>query len=63
MNHFIYIAKDYPVTCAEYANKNVLLDTLCWKRCKRLGTSEEKIERMVSQAKIKRYLRDHVLVV
>jgi hypothetical protein len=52
------IAKDDPVSCAEYANKNGLLDTPGWRRFKRLGKSGKKIERMVNQAKLKSYRRD-----
>jgi hypothetical protein len=52
------IAKDDPVTCAEYARRNGLLDTPGWKRFKSLGKNEKKIERMVNQAKLKSYRRD-----
>jgi hypothetical protein len=51
------IAKDDPVTCAEYARRNGLLDTSGWKRFKSLGKNERKIERMVNQAKLKSYRR------
>jgi hypothetical protein len=52
------IAEDDPVSCAEYARKSQLLDTLGWKRFKWLGQSEKKIERMVNQAKFTSYRRD-----
>jgi hypothetical protein len=52
------IAKDDPVTCAEYAQRNGLLDTPGWKRFKRLGRNEKKIERLVMQAKLHSYRRE-----
>jgi hypothetical protein len=52
------IAKDDPISCAEYARKNQPLDTPGWKRFKRLGQSEKKIEFMFNQAKVTSYRRD-----
>ena len=52
------IAKDDPVTCAEYAQRNGLLDIPGWKRFKRLAKNEKKITRLVNQAKLKSYRRD-----
>jgi hypothetical protein len=51
-------AEDDPVSCAEYACKNHLLDNPGWKRFNRLGQSEKKVERMVNQAKLTSYRRD-----
>jgi hypothetical protein len=52
------IAEDDPVSCAEYARRNRLLDTPGWKRFKRLGQSEKKIKRIVNQAKLQSYRCD-----
>jgi hypothetical protein len=52
------IAKDDPVTCADYARRNGLLDTPGWKRFRRLGKSDKKIERLVMQAKLHSYRRN-----
>ena len=52
------IGNDDPVTCAEYAARNGLLDTPGWKRFRRLGKNQEKVRRMVNQAKLKYYRRE-----
>lgn len=52
------IAKDDPVTCAEYAKRNDLLETPGWKRFRKLAKNDKKIERMVNQAKLKSYRRE-----
>ena len=52
------IASDDPVTCAEYAMKNNLLDTPGWKRFRRYAKNEKKLKRMISQAKLKSYRRE-----
>jgi hypothetical protein len=52
------IGHDDPVTCAEYAMRNELLDTPGWKRFRRLGKNHEKVGRMVNQAKMRSYRRD-----
>jgi Reverse transcriptase (RNA-dependent DNA polymerase) len=52
------IAQDDPVTCANYAKQNNLLDTAGWKRFRRIANSDTKIERMVNQAKLRSYRRD-----
>jgi hypothetical protein len=52
------IANDDPVTCAEYARNNGLLDTPGWKRFKRYAKIPAKVERMANQAKLRSYRRD-----
>jgi hypothetical protein len=52
------IAKDDPVTCAEYAMRNGLLDTPGWKRFKHIAKNEKSIKRMVNQAKLSSYRRE-----
>ena len=52
------IAKDDPVTCAEYAKRNDLLNTPGWKRFKSIGKNDKKLERMVNQAKLQNYRRE-----
>jgi hypothetical protein len=43
------ITEDDPISCAEYANTNGLLDIPGWNRFKRRDNSEKKIERMVNK--------------
>ena len=45
------VFKDDPVTVADYAKKQGLLDTDGWKRCKRIVQRTKKFERMVKAAK------------
>jgi hypothetical protein len=52
------IAQDDPVSCADYAKRNGLLDTPGWKRFKKLEKNGKKIERLVNQTKTKNYQRD-----
>ena len=52
------IAKDDPVTCAEYAKRNGLLSTPGWRRFKSLGMKGEKISRVVYQAKQRSHRRE-----
>ena len=52
------IGKDDPVSCAEYAMKQNLLDTPGRKRCRSYAKNIKKIERLVKQAKLKSYQRD-----
>jgi hypothetical protein len=52
------IAQDDPVTCADYAKHNNLLDTAGWKRFCFIANSDKKIERMINQAKLQSYRRD-----
>ena len=52
------IAKDDPVTCAEYAKRNDLLETPGWRRFRKLAKNDKKVERMVNQAKLKSYRRE-----
>jgi hypothetical protein len=49
------IAADDPVTCAEYAKENNLLDTDGWKQFRRLAKNEKKLKLMINQAKLKSY--------
>jgi hypothetical protein len=52
------IATDDPVTCAEYAKQNNLLDIVGWKRFRRYEKNEKKLNHMINQAKLKSYRRD-----
>ena len=47
------IAKDDPVTCAQYALEKGLLDLPGWKRFKSLTRRLNKFKRMINQAKLK----------
>jgi hypothetical protein len=53
-------ANDEPVTYAEYARSNGLMDTPGWKRFKHYAKKQAKVERMVNQAKLWSYRRDPV---
>jgi len=46
------IAKDDPVTCAVYAKRHNLLDTLGWKQFRRLAKRDKVLQRLVNQAKL-----------
>ena len=52
------IASDDPVTCAEYAMKQNLLDTPGWKRFRRYAKNEKKLNRLINQAKLRSYRRE-----
>jgi hypothetical protein len=52
------IARDHPVTCAEYAKQNKALDMAGWKRFCSMAKSDNQIERMVHQAKFCNYQCD-----
>jgi hypothetical protein len=52
------IGKDDPVTCAEYAVRNGLLDTPGWKRFRHLAKNQKKVERLVNQAKLRTFRRE-----
>jgi hypothetical protein len=49
------IAADDPVTCAIYARDNNLLETAGWKRFKGIAKREQKLTRMINQAKLRSY--------
>ena len=49
------IAADDPVTCALYAKDNDLLETSGWKRFKSIAKRQQKLLRMVNQAKLRSY--------
>ncbi len=49
------IAKDDPVTLAQYALDNGLLDTPGWKRFRDLAKRQKKMLRLVNQAKLRSY--------
>ena len=49
------IGADDPVTCANYAKDNNLLDTLGWTFFKRLAKREKKLLRITNQAKLRSY--------
>ena len=51
------VAADDPVTCAVYAKENDLLEMPSWRRFKRIARREQKMLRMVNQAKLKSYRR------
>ena len=46
------IAIDDPITCAEYAMENDLLNTLGWKRLRKFARSK-KLDRMIKQARLR----------
>ena len=48
------IATDDPITCAEYASDNGLLDTLGWKRLRKFVRNKKTLDRMVKQARLRR---------
>jgi hypothetical protein len=52
------IATDDPVTCAEYGQKNNLLNTDGWKQFWRIANIEKKLQRMINQAKLESYRRN-----
>jgi hypothetical protein len=52
------ISADDPVTCAEYARENNLLNLDGRKQFWRLAKSEKKLKRMINQAKLKTYRRE-----
>ena len=54
------IATDDPITCAEYASDNGLLDTLGWKRLQKFARNKKKLDRMVKQARLRRICRDPI---
>jgi hypothetical protein len=49
------IAADDPVTCALYAKENDLLELDAWKRFKPIARRQQKLFRMVNQAKLGSY--------
>jgi hypothetical protein len=49
------IAADDPVSCALYARDNNLLDNDGWKRFKGIAKRQQKLTRMVNQAKLRSY--------
>jgi hypothetical protein len=49
------IAADDPITCADYAKENNLLDTDGWKQLQQIAKNEHKLKRMINQAKLKSY--------
>ena len=52
------IGSDDPVTCAEYAQKNNLLETPGWKRFKTYAKNAKKLQRMINQAKLHSFRRE-----
>ena len=49
------VAADDPVTCAEYAKQNNLLESPGWERFKDIAKREKKLLHMVNQAKLRAY--------
>jgi len=49
------VGADDPVTCAVYARDNNLLHLDGWKRFKRIANRQQKLLRMVNQAKLKSF--------
>ena len=49
------ISADDPVTCADYARRNNLLDTEGWRHLKRYGKNAKKLTRLLNQAKLRSY--------
>ena len=54
------IASDDPVTCADYARKNNLLDVFGWNRFKHLAKSENKLKRLINQSRLKPVQRGRI---
>ena len=52
------IARDDPVTCAEYVRRTNLIDNPGWKRFRRYAKNEKKLQRLINQTKLKSYRRD-----
>ena len=50
-----WLAKDIPVELAQYAIEHNLLDTPGWSRFKRIARRQDKIERIIKQAKLRSY--------
>ena len=49
------IAADDPVTLAQYALDNDLLNTDCWRRFRGIAKNQKKMKRMINQAKLRSY--------
>ena len=49
------IIADDPLTVAQYAKDNNLLDTPGWKRLKRIASREKKLSRLINQAKLRSF--------
>jgi hypothetical protein len=47
------VIKDDPVTCAEYAKANHLLETEGWKGLKRIARRQKMYDRMINQTRLK----------
>jgi hypothetical protein len=52
------IASDDPVSCAEYAIKHDLLTTPGWKRLRSYSSNQQRLKRMINQAKSQIYRRE-----
>jgi hypothetical protein len=52
------IAKDDPITCAEYALKQNLLDAPGWKRFRHYTRHKNTLGRIVKQTKVSSYCRE-----
>ena len=49
------VGKDDPVTCAIYAREHEILDDPGWKQFKGIAKREQKMLRLVNQAKLRSY--------
>ena len=49
------LAADDPITCAQYAKDNGLLDTKGWRQFKRIIERDKVLKRMIHQAKRKKF--------
>ena len=54
------ITTDDPITCAEYAMENDLLNTLGWKRLRKFARNKEKLDKMIKQARLRRICHDPI---
>ena len=54
------IGADCPVVCAEYAERNGLLEAPGWKRFRNIAKNKKKMRRMLNQAKLQSFRRTPV---
>ena len=51
---------DDPITCAEYADNNKLLDTHGWKSLRKYVKNKKKLDHLLKQAKLKWLCREPI---
>ena len=54
------IGADCPVVCADYAQRNGLLDSPGWRRFRNIAKNKKKMTRMINQAKLQSFRRTPV---